>query len=290
MSTVADSRREAPSLRCGRPRAGATLGDRKRAAEGQQDCFALPKLRYRCGSSDRLCAEMAMPHEPFQQYKSYLSDHPMENGCIFIYGINHASRTDLVRYSHTKSEFALILIHSPDTTHHFDLRATKLRSMSPATQHLRIVIVTIAPTETNSAYITMVGDIVSAYISNNHVAAAELPALIASVHAALNGLVNGTVTSEVTEPKGEKPTPAQIRKSVTRDAIFSFIDGKGYKTLKRHLTVHGLTPDTYRARFGLPSDYPMVTAAYSEVRSGLAKSLGLGVQSGRLGRSGKAAA
>ncbi len=135
--------------------------------------------------------------------------------------------------------------------------------------------------ETNSAYVAMVGDIVSAYISNNHVAAAELPALIESVHSALTGLVNGTATPEVTEPKGEKPTPAQIRKSVTRDAVISFIDGKGYKTLKRHLTVHGLTPDTYRARFGLPSDYPMVAAAYSEVRSGLAKSLGLGVQSGR---------
>jgi predicted transcriptional regulator len=153
--------------------------------------------------------------------------------------------------------------------------------MSAATQHPRIVIVTTAHTETSTAYVTMVGDIVSAYISNNHVAAAELPALIASVHSALTGLVNGTVTPEATEPKGEKPTPAQIRKSVTRDAVISFIDGKGYKTLKRHLTVHGLTPDTYRARFGLPSDYPMVAAAYSEVRSGLAKSLGLGVQSGR---------
>lgn len=136
-------------------------------------------------------------------------------------------------------------------------------------------------TEISTAYVTMVGDIVSAYISNNHVAAADLPALIASVHSALSGLVKGTVTPEVTELKGEKPTPAQIRKSVTRDAVISFIDGKGYKTLKRHLTMHGLTPDTYRTRFGLPSDYPMVAAAYSEVRSGLAKSLGLGVQSGR---------
>jgi predicted transcriptional regulator len=153
--------------------------------------------------------------------------------------------------------------------------------MSAATQHPRIVIVTAVHIETSTAYVTMVGDIVSAYISNNHVAVAELPALIASVHSALTGLVNGTATPEVTEPKGEKPTPAQIRKSVTRDAVISFIDGKGYKTLKRHLTVHGLTPDTYRARFGLPSDYPMVAAAYSEVRSGLAKTLGLGVQNGR---------
>lgn len=153
--------------------------------------------------------------------------------------------------------------------------------MSTAVQHPRIVIATTAHTGTNAPYVTMVGNIVSAYISNNQAAAAELPTLIASVHSALGGLDNGSVASEMTEPKGEKPTPAQIRKSVTRDAIISFIDGKGYKTLKRHLTVYDLTPDTYRVRFGLPADYPMVTAAYSEVRSGLAKSLSLGVQSDR---------
>ena len=137
---------------------------------------------------------------------------------------------------------------------------------------------TSAIAEANAAYTGMVSELVSAYVSNNHVAPADLPALIASVHATLNDLVNGTGTPEAVELKAEKPTPAQIRKSVTKDALISFIDGRRYKTLKRHLTVHGLTPDTYRAQFGLPSDYPMVSAAYSEVRSGLAKSLGLGVQ------------
>lgn len=140
---------------------------------------------------------------------------------------------------------------------------------------------TSAITEANIAYAGMVNQLVSAYVSNNHVAPADLAALIASVHAAMNGLANGTGTSEAIEPKAEKLTPAQIRKSVTKDALISFLDGKGYKTLKRHLTAHGLTPDTYRVQFGLPSDYPMVAAAYSEVRSGLAKSLGLGVQNGR---------
>lgn len=143
--------------------------------------------------------------------------------------------------------------------------------------------------ETDAAYTGMVSELVSAYVSNNHVAPADLPALIASVHAAVNGLANSTGTPEAVEPKAEKPTPAQIRKSVTRDAVISFIDGKSYKTLKRHLTVHGLTPDTYRARFGLPPDYPLVAAAYSEVRSGLAKSLGLGVQNGRSSKGKKAA-
>ncbi len=69
---------------------------------------------------------------------------------------------------------------------------------------------------------------------------------------------------------------AQIRKSVQRDRLISFIDGKSYKTLKRHLTAHGLTPASYRERFGLPADYPMVAAAYSERRSSLAKAHGLG--------------
>ena len=131
--------------------------------------------------------------------------------------------------------------------------------------------------EPNPAFTAMVGDIVSAYVSNNHVAATDLPALIATVHAAITGVVAAPAVDPI-KPTPEKLTPAQIRKSVTSNAIISFIDGRRYKTLKRHLTVHGLTPDTYRAKFGLPSDYPMVSAAYSEVRSGLAKSLGLGNQ------------
>ncbi|MCJ2040906.1 MucR family transcriptional regulator, partial [Methylobacterium sp. J-059] len=70
---------------------------------------------------------------------------------------------------------------------------------------------------------------------------------------------------ELTSP--EKPTPAQIRKSVTPDGMVSFEDGKTYKTMKRHLTLRGLTPESYRAKYGLPSDYPIVSAAYSAKRS-----------------------
>lgn len=121
----------------------------------------------------------------------------------------------------------------------------------------------------------MTADLVAAYVSNNNVPVAELPALIANVHAALAGIGN----SAPAEPAGpEKATPAQIRKSITPDGMVSFEDGKTYKTMKRHLTLRGLTPDAYRAKYGLAADYPMVSAAYSAQRSELARSLGLGQQ------------
>jgi predicted transcriptional regulator len=134
--------------------------------------------------------------------------------------------------------------------------------------------------ESNS--VEQIADIVCAYVSNNHVAASDLPALIRSVHAAVINLTRDGQIRDVVEPAQQKMTAAQIRKSVTPDALISFIDGRGYKTLKRHLTKHGLDPASYRMRFGLPADYPMVAAAYSETRSGLAKSIGLG-QRGELG-------
>ena len=113
----------------------------------------------------------------------------------------------------------------------------------------------------------------SAFVSNNNVPVSELPALIASVHAALAGLGKEAPA----EPAGpEKPTPAQIRKSITPDALISFEDGKSYKTLRRHLTMRGLTADGYRAKYGLPADYPMTSASYSAQRSVLAHSFGLG--------------
>ncbi|SFM89788.1 ROS/MUCR transcriptional regulator protein [Methylobacterium pseudosasicola] len=75
----------------------------------------------------------------------------------------------------------------------------------------------------------------------------------------------------------EKPTPAQVRRSVQQDGIVSFIDGQAYRTLKRHLTAKGLSPQSYRERYGLPADYPMVAPSYAERRSALAKAIGLGV-------------
>ncbi|GJE13667.1 MucR family transcriptional regulator [Methylobacterium longum] len=120
-------------------------------------------------------------------------------------------------------------------------------------------------------------NIVTNYVRSNAVPAAALPGLIASVHAAIVGL-DRPAAAEI-EPV-EQPTAAQIRKSVTPDALISFIDGRPFKTLKRHLRGHGLTPDSYRARFGLGPDYPMTAPAYSAQRSALAKSLGLGVPGG----------
>ncbi|KAB1069605.1 MucR family transcriptional regulator [Methylobacterium planeticum] len=133
---------------------------------------------------------------------------------------------------------------------------------------------------TNPEFIALAGDIVSAYVSNNSVPVAELPSLIASIHTALQGLSTGAATAAAAETV-EKPTPAQVRKSITPDALISFIDGKPYKTLKRHLTGHGLDPYSYRQRYGLPSDYPMVAANYAAQRSELAKSIGLGRAGGQ---------
>ena len=130
-------------------------------------------------------------------------------------------------------------------------------------------------TEQQQTFIEQASDIVSAYVSNNSVPISELPGLLAGVHAALTKLSAPAAT--VTET-ADKPTPAQIRKSVTPDALISFIDGKPYKTLKRHLTGNGMTVAQYRERYGLPRDYPTVAISYSQQRSTLAKSFGLGSQ------------
>ncbi len=77
-------------------------------------------------------------------------------------------------------------------------------------------------------------------------------------------------------PEAAKPTTSMIKRSIGQDALVSFIDGKSYKTLKRHLTGHGMSPEQYRTKFGLPTDYPMVAPSYSAQRSQLAKAIGLG--------------
>ena len=122
-------------------------------------------------------------------------------------------------------------------------------------------------------YVDLTTGIVSAYVSNNHPQPSEIASLIASTYAALTALSQGD-TNEV--PTEKKPTSSQIRKSITPDALISFIDGKPYKTLKRHLTSKGTTIEEYRERYGLPLDYPVVAASYSEQRAKLAVSFGLG--------------
>ena len=127
----------------------------------------------------------------------------------------------------------------------------------------------------SSSTLEMAGTIVSAYVAHNSLAMSELPGLIGNVHAALSGLGKDAATNPPIAAS-DKATPAQIRKSITPGALISFIDGKSYKTLKRHLTVHGLDPRSYRERYGLPADYPMVAPSYAERRSALAKAIGLG--------------
>ena len=125
-------------------------------------------------------------------------------------------------------------------------------------------------------YIELAADLVSAFVSNNPVPAAELPTLIGAVHAALTKVANGTSAQPAEEPKA----PAvSVRKSVQPDYILCLEDGKRFKSLKRHLrTVYDLTPDQYRAKWGLPADYPMVAPNYAAARSELAKQFGLGAR------------
>ncbi len=130
--------------------------------------------------------------------------------------------------------------------------------------------------------LALTADIVSSHVANNSVAVNDLPQLIQNVYASLSGL--GTAPS-APEVKLEPAVP--IRQSVKPDYIVCLEDGKKLKMLKRHLmTVYGLTPDDYRAKWGLPADYPMVAPNYAESRRQLAKSIGLGTTRSR-GRAKK---
>lgn len=131
--------------------------------------------------------------------------------------------------------------------------------------------------------ITLTADIVAAHVSNNSVAVSDVPTLIGNVHAALAGLSKEAAAPEVTH---EPAVP--VRNSVKRDYIVCLEDGKKLKMLKRHLMTHyGMTPDDYRAKWGLAADYPMVAPAYAEQRRVLAKAIGLGRAPGS-GRKKKA--
>ncbi len=119
-------------------------------------------------------------------------------------------------------------------------------------------------------------EIVSAYVANNSVPTGELPALIATVHAAIVTLRIGP-TVAITAPTQE-PAVA-IRKSVTNDFIVCLENGKKFKSLRRHLSsVYGMTPEQYRTKWNLPQDYPMVAPSYAAVRSQLARRIGLGTK------------
>jgi predicted transcriptional regulator len=133
----------------------------------------------------------------------------------------------------------------------------------------------------NANYIELAADIVSAYVSNNSVAASDLPGLIGDVHGALMRVSGGAQEAPVEAPKPAVP----IKKSVSADFIVCLEDGKKFKSLKRHLrTQYNMSPEEYREKWGLPADYPMVAPSYAQARSNLAKQMGLGQQRRRKGR------
>jgi predicted transcriptional regulator len=139
------------------------------------------------------------------------------------------------------------------------------------------------------ALTSLTADIVAAYVANNVISGGSLPDFIGSVYAALKKAVD-----QGAEPPKVELTPAvAAKKSVTQDYIICLEDGKKFKSLKRHIQTHyGLSPEEYRAKWGLPRDYPMVAPAYAAARSQLAKTMGLGRRSGTetVGLAGPAAA
>lgn len=131
---------------------------------------------------------------------------------------------------------------------------------------------TVDERERNEDIVRLTSDVVAAYISNNAVPQSTLPSLISEIHASLSKLSSGTVV-----PAEESLKPAvPIKKSVTPDFIICLDDGKKFKSLRRHLSILGMTPEEYRVKWGLPADYPMVAPNYASARSDLAKKFGLG--------------
>lgn len=124
-------------------------------------------------------------------------------------------------------------------------------------------------------FVDLTASIVSAYVSNNPTTAAEIPALISQIYAALL-----RVSSSTSDVQSEPAKPAvSVKKSMTPDYLVCLEDGKRFKSLKRHLrTQYGMSPEQYREKWGLPADYPMVAPNYAVARSALAKKMGLGQQ------------
>ena len=122
--------------------------------------------------------------------------------------------------------------------------------------------------------VELAAEIVAAFVSHNPVPKSELPSLIQAVHSAVERLEKGLVTAPL---QVEVKAPAvPIRKSITRDFLICLEDGKRFRSLRRHLAGLGMTPEQYREKWNLPSDYPMVAPSYAAVRSAMAKKMGLG--------------
>ena len=132
--------------------------------------------------------------------------------------------------------------------------------------------------DTKPSLIELASQIVAAYVGRNVVEQADLPKLITEVHKALEQVSTQGAKEEGSEPK----PPVSVKKSITPDYLVCLEDGKKFKSLKRHLRTHfNLTPEQYREKWNLPSDYPMVAPNYATSRSKLAKNMGLGQRKGR---------
>jgi len=135
--------------------------------------------------------------------------------------------------------------------------------------------------ENKTEIVELTADIVAAYVANNAVPVADLTNLISNVHKALASAVDGKEEA----PQQELKPAVPVRRAVTPDAIICLEDGKKFKSLKRHLrTHHNMTPEEYRAKWGLSHDSPMVAPNYAEARSRMAKEIGLGQKRRRKGK------
>jgi predicted transcriptional regulator len=138
----------------------------------------------------------------------------------------------------------------------------------------------------------LAGELTIAWLSNPNTRASveDVPGFLQSMHTAVSNLAAGPNSKDDAPPAVEFTPAVSVRKSLaSRDHIISLIDGKAYKTLKRHLAGHGLTPAQYRERYGLKADYPMVAESYAEHRRNLAKKIGLGRKPGQKVSGAKAA-
>lgn len=129
----------------------------------------------------------------------------------------------------------------------------------------------------NSRLAKMTAEMVSAYLSNNHISPQDVPELIKSVHRSMSVLCSGSGESVANAGNAKPAVP--VKRSITSEYIVCLEDGMKFKSLKRHLrSSYGLSPDEYRSKWSLPHDYPMVAPNYAEHRSQLAKQIGLGRQ------------
>jgi len=142
---------------------------------------------------------------------------------------------------------------------------------------------TMADETANTDLLELATELTIAWLANpnTRVAAEEVPVFLQTMHTAVSNLSAPVVSEETQAPVSQFTPAVTVRRSLaSKDHIISLIDGKPYKTLKRHLAGNGLTPQEYRERYGLKADYPMVAENYAEMRRSMAKRIGLGRKPG----------